>query len=50
MTMRQDKSQRDDPITPRYAMSGFHNKTDDNDRPQPKMPANAQAITGMTCS
>ncbi len=24
MTMRQSKSRRDDPTTPRYAMSGFH--------------------------
>ena len=24
MTMRQSKSRRDDPITPRYAMSGFY--------------------------
>ena len=31
--MRNEK-QATDPITPRYAMSGFHNKTDDNDRPQ----------------
>ena len=23
------------PTTPRYAMSGFHNKKDDNDRQQP---------------
>ncbi len=24
-----------DPNSPRYAMSGFHNKTNDKDKPQP---------------
>ena len=29
-------------------MSGFHNKKDGNDRPQPQMPAEAQAYAGKT--
>ena len=32
--MRNEK-QAIDPTTPRYAMSGFYIKPDDNDRPQP---------------
>jgi hypothetical protein len=29
-------------------MPGFYNKKDDNDKPQPQMPAIAQASVGMT--